>query len=309
MSHRTIGQEALGLVSAPRGGATLDRLSALVDWEPIATVLAPLYPSARGEPAWPPLAMFKALLLAVWHDLSDVKLAEALEDRASFRRFCGFSADEATPERSAFVRFRRALIAHGLDRRLFEAVTSQLKARAVTVKTGTLVDATIIASASKDDGEGRWVKHRSRPGVHGFKAHVGADADTALVEAVSVTPANIHDGREGPAVLPDEPGDVFADSAYRGQHFAQAVRAKGGTPRVALTAMWGRDEQETLARLKAWNAPIQRIRARIEKIFGTWKRCYGLRRMRWRGLARAAAQVHFTATAYNLKRSLNLLPA
>jgi IS5 family transposase len=147
--------------------------------------------------------MFKALLLAVWHDLSDVKLAEALEDRASFRRFCGFSAEEATPERSAFVRFGRALIAHGLDRRLFEAVTSQLKARAVTVKTGKLVDATIIASASKDDGEGRWVKHRSRPGVHRFKAHVGANADTTLVETVSVTPANVHDGREGPAVLPD----------------------------------------------------------------------------------------------------------
>jgi IS5 family transposase len=153
MSHRVIGQEGLGLVKASRGGATLDLLSALVDWQPIAAGLAPLYPSARGEPAWPPLAMFKALLLAVWHDLSHVKLAEALDDRASFRRFCGFSADEATPERSAFVRFRRALIAHGLDRRLFEAVTSQLKARAVTVKTGTLVDATIIASASKDDGE------------------------------------------------------------------------------------------------------------------------------------------------------------
>ena len=71
--------------------------------------------------------------------------------------------------------------------------------------------------------------------------------------------------------------------------------------------MWGRDEKETLARLDAWNLPIHRVRARIEKIFGTWKRCYGLRRMRWRGLARAAAQVHFTATAYNLKRSLNIL--
>jgi hypothetical protein len=46
-----------------------------------------------------------------------------------------------------------------------------------------------------------------------------------------------------------------------------------------------------------------------EKIFGTWKRCYGLRRMRWRGLARAAAQVRFTAIAYNLKRSLNILAA
>lgn len=76
-----------------------------------------------------------------------------------------------------------------------------------------------------------------------------------------------------------------------------------------MTAMWGRDEQETLAQLDAWNAPIHRVRARVEKIFGTWKRCYGLRRMRWRGLAKAAAQVHLTATAYNLKRTLNILTA
>jgi IS5 family transposase len=309
MSHRMIGQERLKVDAGSRGGATLDRLSSLIDWHPIGALLSPLYPSSKGEPAWPPLAMFKALLLAVWHDLSDVKLAEALDDRASFRRFCGFATHELTPERTAFVRFRRALIAQGLDRSLFEAVTGQLKKRAITVKTGTLVDATIIASASKDDDEARWVKHRGRGAVHGFKAHVGADADTALVEAVSVTPANVNDGREGPAALPDDPGDVFADSAYRGQHFTQAVRARGGVPRVAATAMWGRDEAETLARLAAWNGAIQRVRARVEKIFGTWKRCYGLRRMRWRGLARATAQVHFTATAYNLKRSLNLQPA
>ncbi len=75
-----------------------------------------------------------------------------------------------------------------------------------------------------------------------------------------------------------------------------------------MTSMWGQDETATLARLEAWNAPIQRVRARIEKIFGTWKRCYGLRRMRWRGIDRARAQVHFTATAYNLQRSLNLQP-
>ncbi len=42
-------------------------------------------------------------------------------------------------------------------------------------------------------------------------------------------------------------------------------------------------------------------------IFGTWKRSYGLRRMRWRGLAKAAVQVHLTAIAYNLKRSLTIL--
>lgn len=60
------------------------------------------------------------------------------------------------------------------------------------MKTGTLVDATIIASASEDDGDGRWVKHKGRKAVHGFKAHVGADANTALVEKISVTPANVN---------------------------------------------------------------------------------------------------------------------
>jgi IS5 family transposase len=48
------------------------------------------------------------MLIAVWYDLSDVKLAEALDDRASFRRFCGFAAQEPTPERTAFVRLREA---------------------------------------------------------------------------------------------------------------------------------------------------------------------------------------------------------
>ena len=52
---------------------------------------------------------------------------------------------------------------------------------------------------------------------------------------------------------------------------------------------------ETFARLNAWNQPIHRVRGWIEKIFGTWRRCYGLRRMRWRGLAKAAVQVHLTA--------------
>ena len=169
---------------------------------------------------------------------------------------------EPTPERTAFVRFRKALIAQGLDRVLFDAMTAQLKAKAVQVKTGTIVDATIIASASEDDEDARWVKHKNKKGVHGFKAHVGADVGTALVEEVAVTPANVNDGRAGSAALPENPGDVFADSAYRGSHFREAVRARGGTARVVATGMWGSDEQETLARLAAYNQPIHSVRAR-----------------------------------------------
>lgn len=309
MAHRLIGQDHLDLGDRPQALSSLDELDRLINWKLIAALLAPLYPASKGEPAWPPLAMFKALLLSVWYDLSDVKLAEALDDRTSFRRFCGFSRTEAVPERTAFVRYRKLLVANGLDRALFDAVTGQLKAKAIKVKAGTLVDATIIASASEADEEGRWVKHKGRAAIHGFKAHVGADATTALVEKIEITPANINDGRAGPQALPDSPGEVFADSAYRGQHFSDAVRAKGGTPRIVATGMWGRNEAEVQASLRAWNRPIHRVRGRIEKIFGTWKRSYGLGRMRWRGLAKAAVQVHLTAIAYNLKRSLNILAA
>lgn len=307
VAHRSIGQECLGFASEPRSASALDSLSGILDWTEISDLLGGIHANAKGEAAWPPIAMFKALLLAVWYDLSDVKLAEALDDRASFRRFCGFSGTEVTPERTAFVRFRKALIVRGLDRSLFEKVTAQLKAKAVTVKTGTLVDATIIASASESDDDARWVKHKGKRAVHGFKAHVGADADTALVEEIAVTPANVNDGRAGPDALPENPGEVFADSAYRGNHFRDAVRAKGGVPRIVATGMWGRDEAEALQKLEDWNQPIHRVRGRIEKIFGTWKRSYGLRRMRWRGIAKAACQIHFTAIAYNLKRALNIV--
>ena len=84
--------------------------------------------------------MFKALLLATWYDLSDVALAESLSDRASFRRFCGFSRDEETPERTAFVRFRRALVVHGLDRSLFAAIARDLETKGACVRKGTLRD-------------------------------------------------------------------------------------------------------------------------------------------------------------------------
>lgn len=309
MARRSIGEGQFGFAGRERAASSLDALVSLIDWNQVAELLDPLYPAIKGEPAWPQLAVFRALLLSIWYDLSDVKLAEALDDRASFRRFCGFSANEATPERTAFVRFRKLLVAHQLDRTLFEAVTMQLKSKAVTVKTGTLIDATIIASASEEDDDAGWVKHKGKRAVHGFKAHVGADADTALVEKISITSANINDGKAGPEALPDNPGEVLADSAYRGSHFRDAVRAKGGIPRIVATGMWGRDEAETLRNLHEWNQPIHRVRGRIEKIFGTWKRCYGLRRMRWRGLAKAAVQVHLTAIAYNLKRTMNIIAA
>jgi len=83
----------------------------------------------QGEPAWRPLALALALLLATWHDLSDVRLAESLDDRESFRRFFGFrpSRGGARARRVRSLPCQR--VRHGLGSPLFEMVTQRLDQR------------------------------------------------------------------------------------------------------------------------------------------------------------------------------------
>jgi transposase, IS5 family len=298
MAHRRMGKKPCGWMQGLDGKTSLDELHALLDWAPADRALASVYGAAKGEKAWPPLAMFKALLLATWYDLSDVMLAVALEDRASFRRFCGFARDEATPERTAFVRFRRELVELGLDQSLFAAIARDLAKKGATVRKGTLIDATVIGSASKGDRDAAWARHKSRAPVHGYKAHIAADKDTGLIREVETTAANEADVTIAPSIIPDAPGEVYGDKAYDALSVEMAIKAKGGTSKLMRKGhRWLPAE-----RLEAHNRPLRPIRSRIEKIFGTWKRSYHFRSMRWIGLAKAKLQVHLAAIAYNVKR-------
>ncbi|MER8524056.1 hypothetical protein NKH56_32880 [Mesorhizobium sp. M1076] len=112
------------------------------------------------------------------------------------------------------------------------------------MKIGTPVDAAIIASASEDDEEGHWVKYKRRPAFHCFKA-LRCLRRYGPCRGDRRHGAHSEDGNAVPDALPDDPGEVFADSAYRGNHLGDAVRAKGGRPRIVPTAMWGRDEAES----------------------------------------------------------------
>jgi IS5 family transposase len=136
---------------------------------------------------------------------------------------------------------------------------------------------------------------------------VATDQAAGLVCGVEVTTANVHDAAELEAVLPSEPGDVYGDCAFAGRSAERVIRARGGTPQVVHTGTWG--GPEALAQLKAHNARAQRIRCRIETVFGTCKRSYGLRRMRWIGLAKAGLQVRLAAIAYTLRRTVTLISA
>lgn len=136
---------------------------------------------------------------------------------------------------------------------------------------------------------------------------MASDEEGGIVRIVEITPANVNDGRMLEAVLPESPGVVYADLAYASAANENRIRAAGGCSRLPGRGVWG--DEAALARLHAWNLQVGRVRRRIEKIFGTWKRSYGLRRMRWQGLAEAGLQVRLTAMAYNLRRAMVILKA
>jgi IS5 family transposase len=232
------------------------------------------------------LSLFRALLLATWHDLSDVRLAEALDDRTSFRR---------------------ELVRRGLDRALFEVITRQLAAKGVMVRTGTLVDATLLPSASiRHDGEARWAGHRRRKPVHGYKAHVATDEGAGLVRSVEVTTANIHDAPSwsgccrqsqamsmatapSPAAPPSGSlSAAVADPARCGPASGAAARRRSPGSRRTTPPCGG-----SAAGSRRCSAPGSVPTA-----------CAGCA-----GLAKAGLQVRLAAIAYNLRRTLTLLRA
>jgi hypothetical protein len=79
IARGAIGKERLLLMAGKRK-SELDALSELINWHEADTLMAPISDAAKGEQGWPPHCLLKAPLLARRCDLSDVKLAEALDD-------------------------------------------------------------------------------------------------------------------------------------------------------------------------------------------------------------------------------------
>jgi transposase, IS5 family len=108
----------------------------------------------------------------------------------------------------------------------------------VVVRTGTLVDATLIPSTSvQQDEEARWAGHRRRQPVHGYKAHVATNQEAGLIRGIEITTANVHDAAELEAVLPPEPGEVYGDSAFAGARLEGVIRARRGVPLISVKSV------------------------------------------------------------------------
>ena len=97
-------------------------IDALIDWQPLSEIVAGLRTWQTGRRPYASLAMLKALYLQALYDLSDPGLEEALLDRLSFRRFCGFALDGATPDETTICRFRAAISEAGMMQACFAAI-------------------------------------------------------------------------------------------------------------------------------------------------------------------------------------------
>lgn len=296
-------------VIAGSGHGTLDRLAGLVRWDRFDALLGKLRDNGPGRAAWPPLVLFKALLVGALYGLSERELEEALGDRLSFRRFVGLGLEESVPDHSVLNRFRNELVGLGLFERLFGELDRQLEAAGVVLKRGTMLDASVIETVSRRSSGGRpsvdpdagFARRQGKPGsLFGYKMHVGVDEGSGLIRSVLTTPANINDTTPADLLIRGDEKVVWADAAYHTHARQAALAAAGIKPRLMRRA--NKHHPQLSPRLRRYNRLISRRRAAVETTFATLKRRMKLGVIRYRGLVKASAQLTLCAIAFNLRR-------
>lgn len=294
----------------------LERIAGLIDWAPIGRLVSTVRPGETGRPPYEPLTMFKALLLAQWYGLSDPGLEEALLDRVSFRRFCGLALDAATPDETTLCRFRNALKQAGLGEKLFREILSQLEQAGFVLKTGTLIDATLVRSSgrtppsgttarpvesrSAHDPDANWTRTgKDRRLFFGYKAHLAVDQGSGLIRARKLTGAKTYESEVADELVQGDERAVYADKAYEKQARRAALKARGIKDRIQHRRRKNQRE------LPPWqvvrNKLIGRIRQAVERTFSQLKGRYHLVRMRYGGIAANAFHLDLVAIAYNLR--------
>jgi transposase len=102
------------------------------------------------------------------------------------------------------------------------------------------------------------------------------------------------------------PRTLGADKAYDARACVATMREHGVTPHVAQNTSGRRSAIDGRTTRHPGYAISQRLRKRVEEIFGWLKSVGGFRRTRYRGLARTQLAGYLVAAAYNLVRMARL---
>lgn len=297
----------------------LDEVHGLIDWNRIEGMLKDVYSSKKGEQAWPPLMMFKALLLQSWYNLSDPQLEKQLARDLMFRRFVGLSLADRVPDHSTLWRFRNHPKIEGLHDELLKVINAQLAERSLSIKAGSIsiVDASVIQAQrnrpnktadgrSTQDPEAAYSVKAGSDGkvsmTYGYKAHVNVDED-GFVKALEVTAGNVHDSQVFTQLLSGDEVAVYADSAYASGKTDTWLKerkiANGVLARAYRNTPLSKSQKQR-------NKSLSKTRYIVERFFGIAKLHYGMGKARYVGLVRNRMRVAMICIASNLKRGVAL---
>ena len=294
-------QQDLGLnlsTRRTRKEVLLDEMGQVMPWAELVALIAAHAPVAKtGRPPFGLEMMLRIHCLQQWFGLSDLAAEEALFEMPIYRDFCGLSGTHRIPDRVSILRFRHLLEDHGLSPRILQIINDKLSMQGLMLKTGTVVDATLIAapSSTKNKGGTRDPEmHQTKKGNQwhfGMKAHIGVDAESGLVHTVVGTAANVNDVTQGHALLHGEEEVVFADAGYQGA--TKRAEATGVDWHVAMRPGKRKQQKHT-----PWGQLIEQaeklkasIRAKVEHPFRVIKRQFGYTKVRYRGLKKNTAQL------------------
>ena len=192
----------------------------------------------------PAATMLRIHFIQQWYALSDPAMEDALYEIESMRRFAGLELNEdAIPDETMILKFRRFLEQHGLAAKILETVNAHLSEKRLLLRQGTIVDATIIQapSSTKNADKTRDPEmHQTKKGQQwyfGMKANIGVDVESGLVHTVTTTPANVGDVTEVNKLLHGQEKTVYADAGYQGgARNERPSTAAGGISRPSAAA-------------------------------------------------------------------------
>jgi len=282
----------------------LGEMEAIIPWKRLIGLIEPHYPKAgKGRQPLGLEKMLRIYFLQLWFDLSDPQAEDAIYDSESMRRFVGVDLeDDVVPDETTILRFRHLLEKHGLGESMFHEINTVLSEKRLLMKSGTIVDATIIAapSSTKNASESRDPEMRqTRKGNtwhFGMKVHVGTDR-RGLVHTLTTTHAAAADITQMANLLHGDEREIFGDQAYWKEALRKEYRDAGVRYRVNRR---GHYKKPLTDHQKAINRGRSRTRALGEHAFRIVKRLWGFAKVRYRGLMKNTARAFVTFGLANL---------
>ncbi len=331
-------------LAANRSVKLMEKINATINWARVEAVLMSHYTvgtSREGAKAFPPILLFKCLLLQKWFRIpSDPELENQINDRLSFKKFLGLSLSKPSPDHSTFSRFRKRLSKAAMEQ-INSEILRQFEAKGLSINEGVAVDARLVQSASRPmsnneldekrahrsreegqkdkngkllkfarDLESDWTIKNDEPHF-GLKEHSAVDAKHGFILATIHSPASVHDTNflQYCTVFSRHTNKpikkVYADKGYAGlpnRNFLSNNEIADGIMRKDSTAA-----KLTEVEIQR-NKQISKVRYIVEQYFGISHLHDRAKQARFTTIIKNNMDAWFRQAAFNIFKGMKILP-